>query len=226
MTFFSVAGIVSRRATTLGIPPVTANLKVNINKYSSMLDTTGGSAVSIGQGVGWIEDLSGTGNHFLQATAGFRPLKHADGLDFDGTDDRMSCTLVAGVATPFSLYIRADFPINTNRSILSANTNSSIVGQATSSTLYTHLAGSSPISVAHSVAGWRNFVIIANGASSVVELDATQQTGTFNSTTWTSLLLAEYSATWMNTTVAALLLYTGAHDTSTRTTIKNWLSTL
>ena len=69
-------------------------------------DTAGTSAATTaGQTVARVDDLSGNGNHLLQATAGSRPTLRQAGsgkwyLEFDGSSDWMSCAafMAAGIA--------------------------------------------------------------------------------------------------------------------------------
>lgn len=66
--------------------------------------------VSLGSGseVAAIADQGINGNAFSQATASLRPLLAADGIDFDGTDDRMAAATNASLdsGTAFTLGIR------------------------------------------------------------------------------------------------------------------------
>ena len=53
-------------------------------------DSAGATPVTaLTQPIGRMLDISGNGNHLLQATAGARPQYTADGALFDGVDDRM-----------------------------------------------------------------------------------------------------------------------------------------
>ncbi len=53
-----------------------------------------------GQPVGYMEDLSGNGNHATQDTASYKPLYRTDGvlhwLELDGLDDRLETPLILG----------------------------------------------------------------------------------------------------------------------------------
>lgn len=53
---------------------------------------SGGSAVAENGAIARWQDKSGNSNHATQSTSGFRPLRVAGGVRFDGTDDRMSLT--------------------------------------------------------------------------------------------------------------------------------------
>jgi hypothetical protein len=59
--------------------------------------TSGGSTPSVGQAVLRIEDKSSNAYHAIQGTVGLEPLRAADGLTFDGTDDRLQRTIPTGL---------------------------------------------------------------------------------------------------------------------------------
>ncbi|HHH46042.1 MAG TPA: hypothetical protein ENK53_03415 [Thiotrichales bacterium] len=57
-------------------------------------NSDGTGAVAVGQPVGWVKDLSGNGNHLVQATSAKKPVLRQDPsgyfyLDFDGVDDHI-----------------------------------------------------------------------------------------------------------------------------------------
>lgn len=87
-------------------------------------DTAGATPAAVGQPVGRLNDLSGNGNHLLQATAGFRPLLQQSGslyyLDFDGVDDVLVMT---ASATWDSMAVAAGFrPIKVDTISLEVDT--------------------------------------------------------------------------------------------------------
>jgi len=54
-------------------------------------NSDGTGAAAVGQPVGWVRDLSGNGNHLVQATSTAKPKLAggpSHGLDFDGVDDK------------------------------------------------------------------------------------------------------------------------------------------
>lgn len=74
---------------------VTPSLWLDASDSATMFNaTSGGSTISVGSGIARWEDKSGNGRHFIQATAGNRPIRAAGliatGLTvarFDGVDD-------------------------------------------------------------------------------------------------------------------------------------------
>lgn len=74
-------------------------------------DTTATTAVTaFGQPIGRISDISGFGNHQIQATATARPLWQANGASFDGIDDFTACTL--STATNQNHYLARSFVVD------------------------------------------------------------------------------------------------------------------
>lgn len=70
-------------------------------------DTAGTTPCSVGDSVARMNDLSGNGNHALQATAASRPILRESGghyyLDFDGTDDFMSVPAFSIINQPITI---------------------------------------------------------------------------------------------------------------------------
>jgi hypothetical protein len=62
----------------------------DITDVSTMRQNSDGTgSVGTGDPVGWLEDLSGNGNHATQSTSDSRPTWNGSGLVFDGFDDHL-----------------------------------------------------------------------------------------------------------------------------------------
>lgn len=69
-------------------------------------DDAGTTPAAVGDPVGYIADLSGNGNHMVQATSAARPVLRQDGsgyyyLEFDGVDDSLASTASITFGVPF-----------------------------------------------------------------------------------------------------------------------------
>lgn len=62
-------------------------------------DTAGTTPAALTDPIGRMNDLSGFGNHQLQATATARPIRAVGGASFDGIDDVMAATLTVSTQT-------------------------------------------------------------------------------------------------------------------------------
>lgn len=77
--------------------PTTKGMWFDPSDLTTMFQNSNGTTpvTADGDPVGYIADKSGRGNHFIQATAGKRPLYKTSGglswLDFDGVDDALAC---------------------------------------------------------------------------------------------------------------------------------------
>lgn len=77
-------------------------------------DSAGTVAGAVNSPVGRVTDLSGNGNHFVQATSSRRPILRLSGgkywLEFDGIDDYMDCATAAGLSQPNVVAVAGYLP--------------------------------------------------------------------------------------------------------------------
>src|SRR5690606_22323592 len=76
-------------------------------------DTAGSTPAAVGDPVGCLVDLSGNGNHLVQATSTARPVLRLDGagkhyLEFDGVDDELSAGSALTLTLPAYLASAVD----------------------------------------------------------------------------------------------------------------------
>lgn len=206
--------------------PVTPNLAAWYRYRKGITVTDGGVSA-------WA-DASPNTRPLLQATAANRPIMLSDGtILFDGTNDYMQATFT--LAQAFSIYLLFRQVTWTNGDvIIDGVTADARLAQNTSTPGIAANAGSG-LTVDNTIpvgAGFGVAAFIANGASSVYQAGGGAQSVTTsgnagaNSAGGITLGAARTPANYANIGVRELIVYSEAHDATTRLRIMRYLGAL
>ena len=205
------------------LPSDLANLEL-WTKYNSGITVTGA-------GVSQWDDVSGNGNHLKQATDTNRPSEEADGsILFDGVDNFLKADAFT-LVQPETVYIlfkqitwtSGDRPWDGN---VSASTTLFQTGTTPSLSLF---AGATLAEVDLTLDTYGIVSSVVNGASSVLQLNndspITGNTGANDMGGYT-LGARENAASFANIQVKEVLIYSAAHDATTRAQIIAYLQSI
>ena len=188
--------------------------------------------------VGYISDLSGTGNHPIQATAGLRPLLKlgANGINglpcllWDATDDLLRVTFGAAVAQPITAYWVGSFgsAAGTFRIAFDSSADTGAFALFLSDGNTVHYQASTDLDSGDAASGVQMYSVVFNGASSSLRQNAVQiHAGNVGTA---SLPGVTVGATRTGTVplggkVGALLVCPGAHTVSQQVQIEQYYKT-
>jgi hypothetical protein len=204
--------------------PITTNLVAWFRKGRGI--TAVGGAVSA-----WA-DQSGNGRHYTQASGGAQPALQAGGtILFDGTSDFMA-TAGFTLVQPFTRYFRIKQVTWTSGDYFcdGGALNTGVVFQTgVSPSLSLFAGGPAAANAALAVGAWGSAAAVFNGASSVLQIDATTATGNPSTGNPGGLTLgASFGGLgqWSNIEVAEEIVYSVAHDATQRAAVIAYLNTL
>lgn len=233
----AVQGVLNRLAGTTGLG-VNAAAGLILPRANLLLyfDARQVNGVGVAQPVAdaaiatWV-DLSSVGKNATQATGAAQPLYRASytngrpAIDFDGTNDVMA-TASYTQAVPWTIYAVATYEISTATQIMAGHGAPVQFGRIGVNAQWSANAGAVLGTLAVNTSP-HVFSTVFNGASSLVSVDGTTQSGDSGANLWSGrpMRLGSYDAasSWFNGGISCLLHYAGAHTTAQRQSIERRL---
>lgn len=190
-----------------------------------------GQGITVATGVSQWDDASGNGRHLTQGTAANQPAKQADGsILFDGSNDFLRSAVFA-IAQPFTFYIllkQVSWTLNDIYVDFGSAAAQIYTPIATPQVTF-YASGSAQLNVSPAVGQYGAICVVGNGGSSVMQLDAgAPVTGNAGAATVSQLSIgaAGTGSGPGNIQVKEAVLYSGAHDATTRARVLAYLGSL
>jgi hypothetical protein len=190
-----------------------------------------GTGITVtGLGVSQWDDQSGNGRHLLQAVDTNRPALQSDNsILFDGVDNFMACNPFT-LPQPVTVYaLFKEIAINVSGTVYyDGNGASNRMALGNSGTLPRYLfAGAQAANNSNLAVGFYGaFAAVFNGASSSLQVNqTTETTGNPGTQAPNGFYLAKYSAGafYANIEVKEIIIYSSAHDATTRAQVIRYL---
>ncbi len=180
-------------------------------------------------------DQSGLGHHLAQATGLKQPAIQGDGtLLFDGLLSQMVASAFT-LNQPVTWYARLKLPNNPgagNRYLFDGNVvNTGVTFFLTNRTPNTYAGAFGPVGPALTLNTWASLCTVQDGASSVVQVDATSSsTGNMGAANPGGLYLcspvSDLPGEQVNAYIAEVIVYAAAHDATQRGVVIAYLDTV
>ena len=192
------------------------------------------SAAADGDPVGYGQDLSGYGNHPIQATAGFRPLLQlgANGINglpcllFDAVDDFLRVTFGAALSQPVTVYVGCSFGSTAAyRYAVSRDAASDFSLYAEITTGYVAIVNGLTVTSTTAASGVQMVSVVANGASSTIRRNGAQiASGDSGTNTLSGVTVgASYVGTSpLGGKMFMLAVYAGAHSVAQQQLVEDY----